>query len=56
MKKGIEPMGYSLGRILTEKELEQVGGAGRSSTLTGGGGGVPGPIRGSVDGDADWEW
>ena len=57
MKRGIEPLGYTHGRVLTEQEVEQISGDGHSTgTLTGGGGGVPGPIHVNPDYDYDYEW
>lgn len=57
MKRGIEPLGYTHGRVLTEQEVEQISGAGQhTGTLTGGGGGIPGPIVVNPDYDYDYEW
>ncbi|AZR35184.1 MULTISPECIES: hypothetical protein [Xanthomonas] len=50
--KEIKPVCYANSRVLTEDELVEVsGGATSHPTLTGGGGGVPGPIVVQPDGD-----
>ena len=57
MKSKIEPMGYAYGRLLTSSEIEQISGAGhQTGSVTGSGGGSPGPIHGSGDADVDYEW
>lgn len=57
MKRGIEPLGYTYGRVLSAQEVEQISGAGQATgTLTGGGGGIPDPIVINPDVDADYEW
>ena len=48
----VAPMGYAMARELSHEELKEVGG-GLTGSVTGHGGGDPGPIRVSPDVDGD---
>lgn len=52
-EKSIEPIGFTKARVLTDAEITNVGGGltAPQGTLTGSGGGDPGPIHVSPDGD-----